>query len=134
MSQADKEQVLEDFSAAYKKAHGKQPKVEAANGWYSVDGGKNMRLAQLQEWTQELKSGKSDDTKPAAKSSPKKAKPGSPGNTKQKAAKSSSASKKSTKKSAKQGASGGKTPHQLWREHLAAQAGAGRLPRGVSQG
>jgi hypothetical protein len=66
MSKLDKAQVLEDFDKAYQAANGKQPEVVAKAGWYSVDGGKNMRLADLAALTEELSSG----TAPAA---PKKA-------------------------------------------------------------
>lgn len=54
MSNLDKEQILEKFSAAYQKANGKAPSIEAKGGWYSVDGGKNVRLAQLDELAEEL--------------------------------------------------------------------------------
>ena len=47
MSKLDKEKVLAEYTEAYQKAHGKKPKIESSNGWYSVDGGKNVRLAQL---------------------------------------------------------------------------------------
>jgi hypothetical protein len=60
MSKLDKEQVLEKFSAAYQNAHGKTPSIEAKGGWYSVDGGKNVRLAQLDEMADELSGGKTD--------------------------------------------------------------------------
>jgi len=62
MSKLDKAQVLEDFDKAYQAANGKQPEVVAKAGWYSVDGGKNMRLADLAALTEELSSG----TAPAA--------------------------------------------------------------------
>lgn len=124
MSKLDKEAVLKDFTEAYKSAHGKAPKVEAANGWYSVDGGKNMRLAQLDEWAQELKGGaKTSSDKPAAskKAEPKKASANKASATKKAPAKKSNASN---------AAKGGKTAKELWRERLASQ-GNERLPRGV---
>ncbi|RDV26035.1 hypothetical protein DXV75_08105 [Alteromonas aestuariivivens] len=49
MSTLDKDKVLADFKAAYQQANGKEPSIEAKGGWYSVDGGKNVRLAQLAE-------------------------------------------------------------------------------------
>ncbi|MBA3988491.1 MAG: hypothetical protein C0463_05115 [Idiomarina sp.] len=101
MSELDKDQVLEDFETAYKKAHGKAPKVEANNGWYSVDGGKNMRLAQLDEWTQELKSSKST-------AKPKKA------------------TKSKTKKSA-----GGNFAAESWQKYLTALPADCKPPRGM---
>jgi hypothetical protein len=41
--------VLAKFTAAYESANGKPPQIEAKGGWYSVDGDKNIRLAQLDE-------------------------------------------------------------------------------------
>ncbi|NVK23539.1 MAG: hypothetical protein HWE10_01300 [Gammaproteobacteria bacterium] len=85
MSKLDKEQVLSDFTEAYKKANGKEPQIEAKGGWFSVDGGKNVRLAALVELTAELSGGaapaaekapaaKAEAKKPAAKkAAPKKA-------------------------------------------------------------
>lgn len=131
MSSLDKEKTLEAFSAAYKKANGKAPAVEAANGWYSVDGGKNMRLAQLDEWRQELESNKaasksaskttkSSAKKPAAKKSASSKKPAKKASTKP--------AKKASKKPASEGAG---TPAQLWRDQLQAEPGLSRLPRGM---
>jgi hypothetical protein len=54
MAKQDKDAVIENFTQAYTKANGKAPSIEAKGGWYSVDGGKNMRLAQLEEMTAEL--------------------------------------------------------------------------------
>ncbi|MCU7554232.1 hypothetical protein OCL06_06450 [Alteromonas sp. ASW11-19] len=74
MSKLDKDQVIAQFTAAYERAHNKQPDIEAKGGWYSVDGGKNMRLAQLKDMADELEQG----TAPASGSSKpanKKAKP-----------------------------------------------------------
>ncbi|GAC28194.1 hypothetical protein [Brumicola pallidula] len=49
MSKLDKDSVLAKFTAAYEAANGKAPIIEAKGGWYTVDGGKNIRLAQLEE-------------------------------------------------------------------------------------
>ena len=57
MSKPDKEQVIAKFTAAYEAANGKIPEIEAKGGWYSVNGGKNMRLAQLEELAEQLQSG-----------------------------------------------------------------------------
>ena len=54
MAKPDKNDVLEEFIYAYTKANGKQPDIQAKSGWYSVDGGKNVRLAQIQEMTAAL--------------------------------------------------------------------------------
>ena len=73
MSNLDKDQVLSDFTAAYKAAHGKEPQIEAKSGWFSVDGGKNIRLAALAEMAAELSGGApaapAKEEKPAAKKS-----------------------------------------------------------------
>lgn len=54
MSKLDKDDVLAKFTEAYKAVNGKEPQIEAKSGWYSVDGGKNIRLAQLVEMTEEM--------------------------------------------------------------------------------
>lgn len=69
MSKLDKEAVLADFTAAYQAANGKAPEIEAKGGWYSVDGGKNLRLAALVDMTAELAGGEA----PAAQAAPAKA-------------------------------------------------------------
>ena len=68
MSKLDKDAVIAKFTEAYKKANGKEPSIEAKGGWYSVDGGKNIRLAQLDE----LADGFSSEKAPAASEKPKK--------------------------------------------------------------
>ena len=89
MSKLDKEQVIAKFTEAYTAANGKAPEIEAAGGWYSVDGGKKMRLAALDEMANELAGGAAPakqaeaapkaeskpatKAKPAAKAKPKKA-------------------------------------------------------------
>ena len=82
MSKLDKEEVISTFTEAYKSANGKEPSIEAKGGWYSVEGGKNIRLAQLSEMIDELSSGNTTKApapekkaKPvASKPAPKKAK------------------------------------------------------------
>ncbi|KUM55138.1 hypothetical protein [Rheinheimera sp. EpRS3] len=49
MTKLDKDQVVAEFTAAYKAAFGKAPQLEQKPGWFSVDGGKNLRLAELAE-------------------------------------------------------------------------------------
>jgi len=63
MSKLDKDTVIAQFTAAYQKANGKAPSIEAKGGWYSVDGEKNIRLAQLEELTATLDA---DTTSPKA--------------------------------------------------------------------
>ena len=74
MSKLDKDAVIEKFTAAYTAANGKAPTIEAKGGWYSVDGGKNIRLAQLDELAEQMTSApkaaeppKAKAAKPAAK-------------------------------------------------------------------
>ena len=73
MSKLDKDKVIADFTAAYEKANGKSPDIEAKGGWYSVDGGKNVRLAQLNEMADSL--GGDAPAKSEKKAEPKKAAP-----------------------------------------------------------
>ena len=47
MTTLDKTAVLAAFEAAYVAAHGTLPEITAKGGWYSVDGNKNVRLADL---------------------------------------------------------------------------------------
>ncbi len=54
MSKLDKDQVIAAFSEAYTAVNGKAPSIEAKSGWYSVDGGKNIRLAELDAMITEL--------------------------------------------------------------------------------
>ncbi|EGN74956.1 hypothetical protein A28LD_1417 [Idiomarina sp. A28L] len=147
MSKLDKEQVLADFSAAYKKAHGKAPKVEDNSGWYSIDGGKNVRLAEVAELTAEYsgKPASKKDTdkktttkKDTAKKAAKPAKSTAKKEVSKKAtSKKSTAKQGSTKKAAtakpkakKAANSGGLTAKEQWKEQLEASQDA-RLPRGM---
>jgi hypothetical protein len=56
MSKLDKDQVIAAFKEAYTAVNGKVPVIEAKGGWYSVDDGKNIRLAGLDAMTAELNS------------------------------------------------------------------------------
>ncbi|MCC5854964.1 MAG: hypothetical protein JJU10_04675 [Idiomarina sp.] len=134
MSKLDKEKVLSEFSDAYKAAHGKAPKVEESSGWFSVDGGKNMRLAQLAEQTAELKGGakKSAASKPAAKEKAAAKKPAAAkAPAKKAAAKAPAAKASATKKTTKsKSTSGGLTAKEAWRKRLEDERTQCRLPRG----
>lgn len=66
MTNQDKDKIIAEFTEAYTHVNGKAPSVEAKSGWYSVDGGKNVRLAQLQEMTAELLSQSKGTTKKTA--------------------------------------------------------------------
>ncbi|MFC3120121.1 hypothetical protein [Agaribacter flavus] len=70
MSKLDKDSVIEKFTTAYTKAKGKAPEIEAKGGWYSVDGGKNLRLAQLNEMADELSDSKAEDDAPKKQEKP----------------------------------------------------------------
>lgn len=135
MSKLDKDQVLADFTAAYQQAHGKKPKIEAKGGWYSVDGGKNVRLAQLAEEAESLAGGASK--KPAAKAEKKTEKKAEPAKKAAPAKKSAAkapakAAAKSEAKGAKvaKSAKGGLTAKELWRQRLEQDSTLSRLPRG----
>jgi hypothetical protein len=142
MSKLDKDQVLADFTAAYQQAHGKKPKVEAKGGWYSVDGGKNVRLAQLAEEAETLAGGKA--AKPAAKATKTAAKPAAKPTAKKETKKAAepakkapakkAAAKKPAAKAAKakvsKSANGGLTAKELWRQRLEQDSTLSRLPRG----
>ena len=114
MSKLDKEKVLAEYTEAYQKAHGKKPKIESSNGWYSVDGGKNVRLAQLADEAKALGKEKKSEAK---KSEPKKTE-----------AKKSTAKKSPAKKSS----SGGLTAKELWKQKLENKGSDCRLPRGTA--
>jgi len=112
MSTQDKDAVIAAFSEAFEKANGKKPDIEAKGGWYSVDGGKNMRLAQLEEMTATLAKGKSD--KKAAKSQP---------------AKSAKKPAKTAKKSKKSKGSSDFSVKAFWRDKITAENDGAILPR-----
>jgi len=122
MSKLDKEKVLAEYTEAYQKAHGKKPEIESSNGWFSVNGGKNVRLTQLADEAKELANEKSSLAK---KSESKKAEAKKP------AAKKPAAKKSSAKQSpAKKSSSGGLTAKELWKQKLEAKDSECRLPRG----
>lgn len=122
MSKLDKDQVLSDFTAAYNKANGKDPQIEAKSGWFSVDGGKNIRLATLVEMTAELSGGSApaaEESKPAAKkATPKKAA----------AKKAAPVEKSSGYTVVKKG--DGYTPANFWLDYLSTLGTDSRTPHG----
>lgn len=137
MTTLDKTKVLAEFTAAYKAAFNKAPKIEEKPGWYSVDGSKNMRLAELEELGQSY----STDTKPAAKDSAKPVKKATSKSAKtsdkpakkpaQKAAKkpATAKAKKAKADKPKTTASGsGETPEHVWQQHI--EGNKQRMPRG----
>lgn len=137
MSNLDKDKVIAEYTEAYQKAHGKKPKIESSNGWYSVDGGKNVRLSQLADDAKAL--GKEKKAAPkkseSKKTEPKKAEAKKPAakkaETKKPAAKKPAAKKSSAKQSpAKKSSSGGLTAKELWKQKLEGKDSDCRLPRG----
>ena len=118
MTKLDKDQVVADFTAAYKAAFGKAPKLEQKPGWFSVDGDKNIRLAELAELGASYSSAKAK-AKPAAEKKAAAAK------TTKTAAKPAA---KATTKAPKTKASGnGQVAAKVWIQHI----GVGqRAPRG----
>lgn len=120
MSKVDKDQVIENFVQAYTAANGKAPEIEAKGGWYSVDGGKNVRLAALEDMTKELSGSAAPSKKEAA---PKKAeKPA-------KEAKKPAAKKPAAKKAAKKKADSGFSVKAFWAEQILGRNPGSRLPR-----
>lgn len=92
MTKLDKDQVIADFTAAYKAKFGKEPELEQKPGWFSVDGGKNIRLAELEELAQSYSKGGKAKTSAAKAEKPAKA---------EKADKPAKAEKKPAKAAAK---------------------------------
>ncbi|MCJ8273368.1 MAG: hypothetical protein MJK04_28700 [Psychrosphaera sp.] len=129
MSKLDKDEVIANFTAAYQAANGKEPQVEAKGGWYSVDGGKNIRLAALVDMTAELSGGAApaapaEEAKaaPAKKAAPKKAAP-----KKAKAAPAAAASTGPTVVSAGEGMK----PGDFWKSRLESSGQKCTLPSGI---
>ncbi|ALS98413.1 hypothetical protein [Lacimicrobium alkaliphilum] len=127
MSKLDKEQVIEKFTAAYKAAKGKAPKLEAKGGWYSVDGGKNMRLAQLEELADSLSADKKTKA-PAAKAEKAVEKKAAPAKEKAKPAAKKAAAPAKAKK-AKKAKSSDFSVKAMWAEQLTNKDHQCRLPR-----
>ena len=92
MSKLDKDQVIAKFTQAYTAANGKAPEIEAKGGWYSVNGDKNVRLAELDTMADAMaKPAKASTAKKADKPAAKAEKP---------AAKAAKAAAKPSKKPA----------------------------------
>ncbi len=108
MAKLDKDEVLSAFSAAYQAQNGKAPQIEQKGSWYSVDGGKSLRLADLAELTAQMQGGNAQapaevpQKAPAKKASPKKA----------------------------QSRSGGLLPKEFWEDRLEGNDHHCRRPRG----
>ncbi|KZN32767.1 hypothetical protein [Pseudoalteromonas luteoviolacea] len=121
MSKLDKTEVLSAFEAAYEAVNGKKPEITIKPGWYSIDGGKNMRLADVAALTEELTSGNAGasktEEKPAKKAPAKKAAP----------VKSSKVAAFKVVKANEDGY----TAEEAWIVELAEKDHDCRLPRGV---
>ena len=111
MANLDKDAVIAAFTEAYKQANGKAPTIESKSGWYSVDGGKNMRLAQLLEVAESLASNSSERTEVTKEKSETKAKT------------------KPAKKKASASNNSGFSVKDFWAEKLNAEAPGATLPR-----
>lgn len=127
MSKLDKDQVIAAFTEAYTAANGKAPAIEAKGGWYSVDGGKNMRLADLNAMIAELSSSKPAKKTKVAEDKPKKAaeKP-------KKAAESKPAAEKKVAKAPKKAKKKAKSDFSVkafWAENILEQNSGSKLPR-----
>jgi hypothetical protein len=121
MSKLDKDQVVADFTAAYTAAFGKAPQLEQKPGWFSVDGGKNIRLAELAELGASYSAAKGT-AKSAAKATPAAEKKAAPA----KAAAKPAAAKPA--KAAKAKSSGnGQSAAAVWTTRLGDKQ---RQPRG----
>ncbi|WP_299071498.1 hypothetical protein [uncultured Paraglaciecola sp.] len=119
MSKLDKDQVIAAFTEAYTAANGKAPTVEAKGGWYSVDGGKNMRLADLNGMIAELGSAAPAKKSKADADKPKKSEAKKPAATKKPA-------KAPAKKKAKKSDFSVKA---FWAEKVLQQNTGSKLPR-----
>lgn len=124
MSKLDKTEVLNAFEAAYEAANGKKPEITTKPGWYSIDGGKNLRLADVAALAEELTSGKTAE--PKAEEAPK-----APAKkTKTKTAAPAKTAKKASFTVVKANDDGYKA-EELWIVNLAEKDHDCRLPRGV---
>ncbi|MBD1584100.1 hypothetical protein [Pseudoalteromonas sp. S16_S37] len=128
MSKLDKTEVLSAFEAAYEAAHGKKPEITTKSGWYSIDGGKNLRLAEVAALTEELTSGSAAPSEAPKKAATKKAAPAKKAKTSKAAP--VKADKKAPFKVIKEN-SEGYTAEELWIVELARKDHDCRLPRGV---
>tara|TARA_R110002126_G_scaffold15185_12_gene62529 strand:- start:1594 stop:2013 length:420 start_codon:yes stop_codon:yes gene_type:complete len=101
MTKLDKDQVVADFTAAYKAKFGKEPQLEQKPGWFSVDGGKNIRLAELDELAQSYgKGGKAKATVAKADKPAKAEKAEKPAKAEKKPAKAAKPAEKAPAKPA----------------------------------
>ncbi len=127
MSKLDKDEVIANFTAAYQAANGKAPQIEAKGGWYSVDGGKNVRLAALVDMAAELSGGAA----PKAEKAPAKAEKAKPAAKAKKPAKAAAAKADSNAPAVVSGGKGLKAA-DLWKQKLNESGQQCTMPRGVN--
>ena len=127
MTKLDKDQVVAEFTTAYKAAFGKAPQLEQKPGWFSVDGGKNLRLAELAELGASYSADKGA-TKSTAKAKPAAEKKAAPAKATAKPAKKP-AKKAAAKpaKAAKTKSGDGQSAADIWAAQLDDKQ---RQPRG----
>ncbi|WP_462158136.1 hypothetical protein [Pseudoalteromonas sp. GB56] len=132
MSKLDKTEVLAAFEAAYEAANGKKPEITTKPGWYSIDGGKNLRLADVAALTEELTSGKTEAVAKAETKAPAKAPAkASKKTTTKKAAPAAKSTEKKAAFTVVTENKDGFTAEELWIKELAEKDHDCRLPRGV---
>lgn len=124
MSKLDKDQVLSAFTEAYKQANGKEPQIEVKSGWYSIDGGKNVRIATIEEMTAALTGGDIAPATPVEESKPAKV-----AKTKKSAPKATTSVEKSKGYTVvKEG--DGFNPANYWLDYLSKLGSDSRTPHG----
>jgi hypothetical protein len=119
MSKLDKDQVIAAFTEAYTAANGKSPTIEAKGGWYSVDGGKNIRLADVDAMVAELGSSTPAKKTAAVTEKPKKV-------TEKKPAADKKVAKAAVKKKAKKSDFSVKA---FWADKILEHSSGSKLPR-----
>ena len=127
MSKLDKDQVLSAFTEAYKKANGKEPQIEVKSGWYSIDGGKNVRLAAIEEMTAALTGGAVSESN-EAQEAPKKEESKKAVPKKAAAKKTAPVEKTAGYKVVKKG--DGLNPANFWLDYLSKLGSDSRTPHG----
>ena len=131
MSKLDKDEVIANFTAAYNAANGKDPEIVAKGGWYSVDGGKNLRLAALVDMTAELSDGGSAEAAPADEAPA--AEEAAPAKKPAKKAKKAAAPAANSASGPKVVSAGdGMKPAELWKNRLENTGQTCTLPQGMS--
>jgi hypothetical protein len=119
MSKLDKDKVIAAFTEAYTAQNGKAPTIEAKGGWYSIDGGKNMRLVAIDAMVAELSSSTTVKKSEAVAEKPKKSTENKPATLKKVAKAPSKNIVKKTNFSVK----------EFWAKKILGQGSGYKLPR-----